>query len=127
MGNIPKISEAEWQVMEVLWACSPRTAHDIVIALSDKTLWKPKTIKTLISRLMQKEAIGFEKEGRQYHYFPLLSQKKCIQAETQSFLARVYGGGLKPMLAAFLEEEKLTEQEILELKKILDAKGKGKS
>ena len=124
MTKIPKISEAEWQVMEVLWACSPRTAHDIVKILSDKTLWKPKTIKTLISRLLQKEAIGFEKEGRQYHYFPRLSRQKCIQAETKSFLARVYGGGLKPLLAAFLEEEKLTQQEILELKRILDAKGR---
>ncbi|MCP4709571.1 MAG: BlaI/MecI/CopY family transcriptional regulator [Planctomycetes bacterium] len=127
MQKIPKISEAEWQVMEVLWSRSPRTAHDIVKILSENTLWKPKTIKTLISRLLQKEAIGFNKEGRQYHYFPLLSQKKCIQAETKSFVARVYGGGLKPMLAAFLEDEKLTQQEILELKKILDAKGEGKS
>ena len=125
MKKIPKISMSEWQVMTVLWARSPLTANNIVKALSKKTLWKPKTIKTLISRLLAKKAVGFEKKGRQYHYFPLFSQAECVRAETKSFLARVYGGGLKPMLAAFLENQKLSQQEIEELKQILDAKRRG--
>jgi BlaI family penicillinase repressor len=124
MKKIPKISESEWQVMGVLWERSPVTAHDIVKSLSESTLWKPKTIKTLISRLLAKKAIGFEKKGRQYHYFPYFSQADCIRAETQSFLARVYGGGLKPMLAAFIEDEALSEQDVAELKRLLDAKTK---
>ena len=125
MKKIPKISTSEWQVMTVLWARSPLTANNIVKVLSKKTLWKPKTIKTLISRLLTKKAVGFEKKGRQYHYFPLFSQAECVRAETKSFLARVYGGGLKPMLAAFLENQKLSQQEIEELKQILDAKRRG--
>ncbi|MFC1783064.1 BlaI/MecI/CopY family transcriptional regulator [Planctomycetota bacterium] len=124
MKKIPKISESEWRVMQVLWDRSPITANEIVKALSKKTLWKPKTIKTLISRLLQKKAIGFQKKGRQYHYFPLFSQAECIRAETKFFLARVYGGGLKPMLAAFLEHQNLSKQDIAELKQLLEDKGR---
>ena len=122
MKKIPKISESEWRIMQILWNRAPITANVIVKSLSEKTLWKPKTIKTLISRLLQKKAIGFHKKGRQYHYYPLFNQAECIQAETKSFLARVYGGGLKPMLAAFLEDQSLSKQDIAELKQLLEDK-----
>ena len=122
---IPRIAESEWQVMNVLWSKSPATANEVVKVLSRNTLWKPKTIKTLLNRLVKKKAIGFEKNGREYLYYPLISQTKCIRAESRSFLRRVYGGSLKPMLAAFLQEQKLSSKEIAELKRILNEKGKG--
>ena len=64
MKQIPKISESEWQIMKLLWAKSPSTANEIVKALSATTAWKPKTIKTLINRLVKKQALGYEKKGR---------------------------------------------------------------
>jgi BlaI family penicillinase repressor len=123
MKNIPRISESEWQVMRVLWSNSPSTANKIVEALSKKTSWKPKTIKTLINRLVQKKAIDFEKKGREYLYFPVATEADCVKAESRNFLQRVYGGSLKPMLAAFIEEENLSAEDIKELKKILAKKG----
>lgn len=110
--------------MLVLWEKAPQTAREVVNSLSGKTLWKPKTIQTLLNRLVRKKAIGFEKKGRQYHYYPMLSQAECVRAETRSFLRRVYGGGLEPMLAAFLEDERLSPQDLEELKRLLDAKTK---
>lgn len=125
MENKPKISDAEWQVMKVLWAKSPITANEIVEQLSDETSWKPKTIRTLINRLVTKKAIAFDKQGRQYLYYPLLEEEACVRAETRSFMGRIRTSTLKPMLAAFFENENLSAEEIEELKAILDEK-KGK-
>ncbi|MHC4497914.1 MAG: BlaI/MecI/CopY family transcriptional regulator [Planctomycetota bacterium] len=121
MKMIPKISESEWQVMRVLWAENPSTANEVVKALS-ATAWKPKTIKTLLNRLVKKKVLGFERKGREYHYYPLVAEAACVRAESRSFLRRVYGGALKPMLAAFLEHEDLSPQDIRDLKGILDEK-----
>jgi len=119
MQKTPKISEAEWEVMKVLWGTSPATANDIVKRLSGKTHWKRETIRTLINRLVQKKAVGFEKKGRQYHYFPLVTEAECVRAETTSFLKRFGGGSIEPMLAAFVEEEHLSGEKVARLRRIL--------
>ena len=119
MKKTPKISEAEWEVMKVLWRTSPATANDVVKRLSGKTHWKRETIRTLINRLVQKKAVGFNKKGRQYHYFPLVTEGECIKAETRTFLKRLGGGSIEPMLAAFVEEEHLSGEKIARLRRIL--------
>jgi BlaI family transcriptional regulator, penicillinase repressor len=123
MADMPRISEAEWQVMKVLWARSPQTADCVVEALAGVTSWSPKTVKTLLNRLVKKGALGYEMEGRRYLYHPLVDEASSVRAESRSFLDRVYGGALKPMLVTFLEQEKLTSEEIAELKRILNRKG----
>ncbi len=120
MKNTPRISEAEWEVMKVLWNNSLATANDVVNALSGKTVWKRETIRTLINRLVQKKALGFQKKGRQYHFFALVSEEESIRAETRSFLRRFHGGSIEPVLAAFVKEEKLSPQKIARLRQILD-------
>ena len=115
----PKISEAEWEVMTVLWAKSPRTANDVVEALSKKMHWQRETIRTLINRLVQKKAVGFEKQGRQYHYHPLVDQAECIKAETRSLLRRFGGASIEPVLAAFVEERRLSSEDLGRLKDLL--------
>lgn len=121
MPKIPRISEAEWEVMKVFWSKQePSPANQIVAALAGKTDWKPKTVKTLINRLVNKGALGYEENGRTYHYYPLITEADCVKAESRSFLQRVYGGALKPMLVNFLQEEELSSEEIEELKRILE-------
>ena len=124
MRTLPKISESEWLVMRVLWSNGALTANEVVKKLTGQTKWKPKTIKTLITRLMKKEAIEFKKEGRKYRYYAAVSEAKCVGAQRRSFVRRVYGGTMKPMLAAFLEDADLSAEDISELKKILEQKGK---
>ncbi|MGD2094284.1 MAG: BlaI/MecI/CopY family transcriptional regulator [Phycisphaerales bacterium] len=119
MKKPPRISEAEWEVMKVLWKDSPATANDIVKILIRKTHWKRETIRTLINRLVNKKAVGFKKKGRQYHYFPLVTESECIKAEARSFLKRLGGGLVEPMLVAFVEEEKLSPEKIARLRQIL--------
>ncbi|GAA4845412.1 BlaI/MecI/CopY family transcriptional regulator [Paenibacillus vulneris] len=125
MNEIPQISDAEWEVMKVLWAKSPSTANEVIEALEDRTDWKPKTIRTLLNRLVHKKAVSYSQESKVYAYFPLVSEDECVRSETASFLKRIYGGAFKPLLVNFLKEEKLSPQEIKELKNILDDKSKG--
>lgn len=121
MRIVPKISEAEWEVMKAFWSKQHLcTANEIFASLEHTTDWKPNTVKTLITRLVKKEALGFKEERRIYYYYPLVSEDDCIRAETQSFVKRVFGGAMKPLLVTFLQEEKLTPGEIEELKRILE-------
>lgn len=122
MKNLPQISDSEWLVMRMLWDKAPRTANDVVAALEPHTHWKPKTVMTLLNRLVKKGALSFDKRGRAYHYFPLVEESDCIRAESRSFLRRVFGGSLMPMLAHFLDEERLSRREIEELKRLLKQK-----
>ena len=121
MLKTPKISDAEWEVMKICWLKSaPCTANEIVKALEQSTDGKPNTIKTLIGRLVKKGALAFKEEGRSYIYNPLVAEEECIKAESKSFLTRVFGGALKPMLVTFLQEEKLSQDDIEELKQLLE-------
>lgn len=120
MNNIPQISDSEWKIMSILWADSPLSANEVMKKVAMD--WKPTTVKTLLSRLVKKEAVGFKESNRTYLYYPLVNEETCIKAESKTFLERVYGGGLKAMFANFLEMERLTEEEIDELKKMLDKK-----
>ncbi|MBC7961219.1 MAG: BlaI/MecI/CopY family transcriptional regulator [Vallitaleaceae bacterium] len=122
MMKIPSVSEAEWVVMKVIWEANPITAKQIIQKLEGEKDWKEKTIKTMLSRLVSKEALSFEKDGREFNYYPLITEKECMEAENDSFIKKVYNGKLNIMLANFLQQEDLSEEEIEELRKILDSK-----
>jgi BlaI family penicillinase repressor len=122
MKAMPKISESEWLVMKEIWVENPITANTIVESLSDTTTWSPKTIKTLLTRLVKKGAVGYEAEGREYHYYPLIEEAVLVKEESRSFLKRVFGGTIKPMLATLVESEDLSPEDVEELKRILDNK-----
>jgi len=123
MKKLPKISESEWLVMRVLWSKSPLAAQEVFEQLDATTKWKPKTVKTLIDRLVKKGAVKYEKDGRRYMYYPAVGRDECVTTESRSFVKRVYGGITKPMLAAFLEDAKLSPEDIAELKDVLEQKG----
>jgi BlaI family penicillinase repressor len=120
MGKPPRISQAEWEVMKVLWEKSPLTANEIVEIVSRHASWQRETIRTLINRLVQKKAVRFEKEGRQYQYYPAVAETECVKAETRSLLRRFRVGAVEPMLAALVEEGRLSAEQIARLKEILD-------
>ena len=81
--------------------------------------WHPKTAKAFLNRLVRKGALGFKQEGRAYLYRPLVKEEDCVAAASESFLERVFGGSLTPMLAHFVERKKLSEDEIRELRRLL--------
>jgi BlaI family penicillinase repressor len=115
----PRISEAEWEIMKVLWAESPLSANDVIDAPSIRKTMHPQVVRTLINRLVKKGVLDFKKEGRAHFFFPILRQADCVGAATESFLARVFGGSLKPMIAHFVEQDKLSDEELEDLRQVL--------
>ena len=125
MKTPPKITEAEWVIMKVLWAQSPLTGNAVAEQLQDSQDWKPKTVKTLLTRLVNKKVLSFEKRGREFHYYPLIEERACVKAASRTFLQRVFDGAVKPMVATLLESGDLSKKEIQELKAMLEEKGRG--
>ena len=107
--------------MRIVWAHHPLTAADIIARLSAAgASWHPKTARTLLARLVEKKALGYEERGRTYVYEPRVTEDECVAAASGSFVERVFGGSLKPMLAHLVERKKLSAAEIRELKRLLD-------
>jgi BlaI family penicillinase repressor len=122
MSQLPRISDAEWTVMKVLWNRSPLSATEIISELEQAEKWHPKTVKTLLNRLVKKGALGFRRDGKAYLYRPLVAESDCAGAASDAFLSRVFGGSLKPMLAHFMEKKRLSGDELKELKRLLEDK-----
>jgi BlaI family transcriptional regulator, penicillinase repressor len=120
--KMPPISDAEWTVMKLLWERSPRTSREVVDALAPQSSWKPKTIHTLLARLVKKGAVAATREGREYQFAAVARAEDCQRHVTRSFLDRVFDGEVAPFLACFVRENKLSRAEIEELKRILDGK-----
>ena len=120
----PRISETEWEVMRVIWGRHPITAAEVVAALiKEDPTWHPKTLRTLLGRLVRKQALDYEPQGRAYVYAPRVTETECVAAASESFLERVFGGALQPMLAHFVRHRKLTRKEVQELKRLLEERG----
>lgn len=119
MKSPPSISEAEWTVIRPIWQQPGITAAEIIDRLAPTCDWSPATIKTLLNRLLQKGALRFEKEGKAYRYFALHDEAAYRKAESRSFLARVFDGGFSPMLAHFLNSERLSDKELDEIEALL--------
>lgn len=123
MNAAPRISETEWEVMRVIWDRHPVTAAEVIARLTQQDpTWHPKTIRTFLARLVQKGALGYEPAGRRYVYSPRVTESACAAEATESFLGRVFGGSLRPMLAHFVQQRKLSRREIEDLKRILEGK-----
>lgn len=122
MKSTPRISDTEWEIMRIVWAQHPLSAAEIVarLAAADPT-WHPKTARTLLARLVEKKALGYEARGRAYVYEPLVTEAECVAAASGSFVDRVFGGALKPMLAHFIGQRRLSRRELDELRAMLDA------
>lgn len=119
---IPRISEAEWEIMEVLWERAPLRAAEVAEALEGVRDWSPTTVRTMLARLSRKGALCHEAEGRGFLYSPAVSREDCRAAESRSFVDRVFGGHTSPMLAWFVEEEDLSDEDLAELQKLIRAR-----
>lgn len=120
MGSLPKISEAEWEIMNLIWKNKRITSNEIIEKLKARKEWKGTTVKTLINRLLKKEAISFDKNGKEYFYFATIEKEECIKEESETFINRFFNGSINSMLLNFVKSEKLSNEEINELQEILN-------
>lgn len=114
-----QISSAESWVMRALWGHSPQSADELIKALGPEQGWHESTIKTLISRLLQKGAIAAEKDGRRSLYSPVLTRDAWVASQSESLLDRIFDGRVAPLVAHFAAHRKLSATDIAELKRLI--------
>ena len=114
-----RISEAELDVMAVLWEEAPLAASDVADRLKTRKDWSAQTVKTLLARLVDKGAAAHEPDGRRYLYRPLVSRNAYAGAATQSFIDRLFKGRAAPLVANLAEAGALSDQDIRELEAII--------
>lgn len=124
MPALPQISEAEFEVMKIVWKSAPINTNEITERLLKTTSWSAKTIQTLIKRLVTKGALTYKKQGRVFVYTPFVKEDEYINQESNSFLKRFYDGDISAMLSAYLENNQLSETEIRHLRSILSKNSK---
>ncbi|PZU08473.1 MAG: CopY family transcriptional repressor [Sphingobium sp.] len=114
-----KISEAELVVMEALWEQSPQTANDVADRVATTRDWSLQTVKTLLSRLMGKDAIAAQQDGRRFLYRPLVRRDDYVASESGRLVNRLFGGRVSPLVAQLAQQDQLTADDIAELEQIL--------
>jgi len=114
-----RISEAEYAVMEALWQQSPLTAAEVSDKVADERGWSLATVKTLLSRLLAKQAIEPAKDGRRFLYAPRIEREAYVGAESRRFVSRLFGGRLSPLIAQLAEEEALDAEDVAEIEALL--------
>ncbi|MBO4375425.1 MAG: BlaI/MecI/CopY family transcriptional regulator [Lachnospiraceae bacterium] len=122
MAHIPQISEAEFQIMKVVWEMAPINTNEITEEVLKTSDWSPKTVQTLIKRLVNKGALSYEKSGRVFVYTPEIDQKEYIRYESNNFLKRFYGGNITAMLSSYIESGQVSQSDIAQLKALLSYK-----
>ena len=114
-----RISEAEHAVMEVLWENSPMSASDVCDRVCVQRDWSMPTVKTLLSRLVSKGALGTEPLGRKFLYHPLIERSDYVGTESRRLVERLFGGRAAPLFAHLAENEALSDNDLDEIEALL--------
>ena len=122
-----ELAPAEWEIMKVFWEHGELAARDVFSRLPKENAWAYKTVKTLLSRLVAKGALDYQEIGNSYLYRPIVQRDDMTRREVRSIFQRLASEAIQPVLAHFIEEAELSDDEIKELKRQLDAKRKRRS
>ena len=114
------LSENEWYIMQVLWDKSPSSLREICDSLKESKGWTKHAISSFLKRMLEKGAIAVDESGKVKNYIALWSKEETILEETHSIMERVFKGDLLLLVSNAFKEQKLTKEEIEELKSMLD-------
>ena len=120
-----KLTSSEWNVLACLWEDSPRTAMQLSAALEERVGWARSTTITVLHRMEAKGLVRCEQKGKSRTYTPMVEREQAEMAETSSFLDRVYQGSVGLMISAMARKQKLSPEEIAELRSILEEMEEG--
>lgn len=126
MNTLPQISQAEFEVMDVVWSYAPISTNEVVKRLSKKKAWSPKTIQTMLSRLEKKGVLTHEKDSRIFVYTPLIPKEAYREAEGRSFLNRFFNGALSQLVVSYLSRNDLSPDDLAALQELLDQQRGGR-
>lgn len=118
--NVIQISDAEFEIMQVIWDKHPISTNEIVEETAGRKSWNMRTVHTLISRLEKKGAIKHTKAGRLYIYSPVILREDYIASESRSFVRRFYDGAVSKMVMSFIDADMISAEDMAKLKEMLD-------
>ncbi|SFG31697.1 Predicted transcriptional regulator [Novosphingobium sp. CF614] len=114
-----RISDAEHAVMEALWRRSPLTAQEVCDEVCGPRGWSLATVKTLLSRLVVKQALATEPDGKRFLYSPRIARSDYVGTESRRLVDRLFGGRAAPLFAHLARAEALTQDDIAEIEALL--------
>lgn len=117
-----QISDAEWDVMEVVWDLGPCVAGDVIKRLRATHDWNHSTIRTLLSRLVEKRALSYDVDGARYIYRAAVSRNQCVQQKGRTFVEQVFAGDVSALLTHFVSATALDAKQIDHLRRLLAEK-----
>jgi BlaI family penicillinase repressor len=120
MTKPTKIPPSEWEIMEILWNESPLSAAEVFERMPSDTSWTVKTVRAFLDRLLQREAVSRRKIHGMYVFEPVVRRTDCLRLESKSFLDRFFQGNPISMIAHFLEDERLDEEDVRRLQNLLE-------
>lgn len=115
-----RISEAEHAVMEALWQRAPLTAAEVCEEVCANRDWSLATVKTLLSRLVVKNAVDTQADGKRFLYSPVLKRGNYLGGESRRLVDRLFGGRAAPLFAHLAETEALSDRDIAEIEVLLE-------
>ncbi|MBO0440016.1 CopY/TcrY family copper transport repressor [Enterococcus sp. DIV0212c] len=118
------ITDAEWEVMRVAWATNETTSKEVTAILNEKTEWKSTTVKTLLSRLVEKGMLGTQRNGNKFTYFPLVEERKSIDVLSEEMLSKICSKKVGKVLESMINDSTLSFDDIDELSALLEEKRK---
>lgn len=119
-----QLSDAEWIVMNLIWDSQPTEARDVIAFLGPSHQWSDATVKTMLHRLVKKKVLAAQQVGKKYRYTAAVGRSACVRKASRSFLDRVFGGDAAPALLHLVKAAKLSEDELDQLRKLLETKSK---
>ena len=120
-----QISDAEWIVMNLIWDSQPVDARFVMDELGKPNHWSDATVKTMLHRLVKKGVLAHKADGKRYLYHAKVRRGNCVRKASRSFLDRVFGGQAAPALLHLVKTARLSEDEVAEIRALLDEKDKG--
>ncbi len=118
---LPQITDSEWVIMKVLWEKSPLLNREIIKRVSEISTWSSKTIDTLLRRLVDKGAVGFNAVNSKIReYYPLVSHEECEKVESETFLRKVYDGSVSMLIAGLLKHQRVSKEELEKLRELIN-------
>ena len=118
----PHITDAEWEVMRIVWANTHVTSKEVISILNEKMNWKQATTKTLLGRLAEKGLLNTELEGRKFIYTANIEEKDAVRSYTNEIFDRICRKNVGNVIESIIEDHTLSFDDIQRLEEILEMK-----
>lgn len=114
-----KLNDTEWRIMNVVWDQSPATVRQVFETLQDETQWSYSTVRTLMTRLIEKKALEAQRRGNTFFYQPLIKRDEARRSALKGLLDKAFEGTVGNLALFLASDEELSKKERQQLQKLI--------